>query len=76
MINYLLSFLARNGITASISRVISEPARKISGAGIYAVVIASALVESMGMLRAELIALPIMGPTIMGIRTEKTILTP
>ena len=54
-----------------------DAARNISGAGIYSVVMLSGEDASgIGMLRAAFIIFPINGPTIIGISTLNTILTP
>ena len=65
------------GITAKAKSITPAAAIKISGAGMNAVVIVSAEEESgNGIFIALFIALPTIGPTSIGTRTLKTILTP
>ena len=70
------NFLLSRGMSANISSVTAPPAKSISGAGIYSVVIASAPGFSSRMPRAAFMAFPMAGPISMGISTLNTILTP
>ena len=66
---FLMAF-CKSGIIAIVHVVKIAPAKKISGAGINNVVIVSALpISGKGILRAWLIALPIIGPISIGIST-------
>ena len=72
----LLTVFIRKGITIYISNPQIAPAKNIAGAGIYCVVITSAPPFTSGIFIALFIALPIIGPIIIGIKTLKIILTP